>query len=265
MENRNTKQEQYEDAALTLLMDEHASQEGRSLLEAFAKAQETGEAPQWDAELESRCQKQMQKARRERSAKVCLSAVARLSSKVAVWAVVLICVISVTILAVDANGEVQKERFLENCCQLSDMEDRYIVHLRICYSRKEQDVDAVKQVMAGLEEQGYELALEYTCGAHLFGKNVRGIYNEYTNAQGNVVRLETRPPISGKIIRYKSNLEGYDVKEMRFLGYDMVMFQKGSVRELFWMDDMEALCYCLYADALSETDFWDLVYALAVD
>ena len=35
------------------------------------------------------------------------------------------------------------------------------------------------------------------------------------------------------------------------------------MRKIFWLDDAEGLCYSLYADGLSESDFWNLVYALA--
>ena len=101
-----------------------------------------------------------------------------------------------------------------------------------------------------------------------------GLYSLYQNSQGQTVRLDCCVPMSGQVIIYKngcvpfsehasSRNDSCTAQEVVYLGYDMLLVEWKNARQIYWLDDEEGLRYCLYADGLTERQFWDLVYDLA--
>ena len=173
----------------------------------------------------------------------------------------LLALVTATVLKTDADSHIHIDRYLQNACSLSELKTRYIVHVRLFPGSENQNVDAISKVMAGLAAKGYHKTQEYVNHSATADRPATGLYSCYENAQGQTVTLNSRVPLSGIIIVYKQ--EGLYATQVEHLGYKMVLVEQGSSRQLYWLDDAEGLCYSLYTDGLSESEFWDLVYGLA--
>lgn len=256
MENRSIKREQYETAALTLLMDEHAQCDGNRLLREFNCAQAKGDAVPMPEMMDKKCQKRIRKALRREQSRVFFRKVSPIASKVAVFAFAVILVSAVTILAADAGGLIWETESPWAGYFISDHEDSITVHFGFSEKTKQQDADTISQIMAEYIPEGYTRAVEYSTYAW---DSTAGIYSMYKDEAGNMVKLSTRSPKVGLVKVYK---EGAAVTEISYLGNEMVLLERDSSRQVLWMDAEEGLYYSLYADALSEEEFWDLVFEL---
>ena len=171
---------------------------------------------------------------------------------------ILVPVAAATIVAVDADNQVSIDRFLKNGCSLSEMEDRYVIHFRLYPAKKAQDHEKVSQLMRQFVPQAYTLTQEYQ--EDFGGGFTPGLYSRYTDGEGHTVRLTSNQPLSGKLIIYK---DGCTATEISYMGYDMVLVEWEDAREIHWLDDEEGLRYSVYADGLTERQFWDLVFEIA--
>ncbi len=258
MENRNTKLEQYEDAALALVMDEHAMESGRQLLSEFEQAKINGEVSAFPAQQNEKNLALIRKTFRKQHLRENLRKLSHIGSKVALWLLVLTSAIFAGIHVADANDQIYIDRHTKNRCSVSEMSDRYVIHIRFLPSTKDQDHDAISKIMSSLTSLGYTKITEYT--EDLGGLVKPGLYSLYQNSQGQSVRLDSCGPISGKVVVQK---DGCTVQEVLYVDYDMILVEWKDAVEIYWLDDAEGLRYCLYAEGLTDRQFWDLVYDLA--
>jgi len=249
------------DEALLQLMEQHAQQDGQRLWQEYEDACNDGTQQPISKELDRACKEQIMEtlsgdSRRERRSWI-LNAL----SRVAVIMLTLTILVSMTLSGAEADSDIHVDRFLQHACSLSEMQNRYVIHLRRYPGSEVQDVEAVSKAMSNLESKGYWRYWEYTNYRATEERPAMGLYSEYHNAQGQKIWLECRVPISGIVVVYKDG-DTY-ASAVDCLGYNMVLVERTGSRQIFWLDDAEGLCYCLYAEGLSESDFWDLVYTLA--
>lgn len=257
MNRSEEKLEQFEEAALVLVMDEYAKEDGNRILRDYEQACETGQQPVLPAELDEKLHATVNSQRKANQRKQKLHRLGRLAGKVAVFLLMLMPLLTATIVVVEANSQVYVERSLKQGCSLSDTEDQYIIHFRIFPNWQEHEPAKLSRIMESLTARGYRKVKE-------FGVNIKwmkgGMYNEYCNSEGKIVTLTTAKPISGKLIIEK---DGCTAEELSYLGYDMVLIRGEDSMSLYWLDVEEGMYYVLFSDGLSEKRFWDLVYELA--
>lgn len=247
--------------ALMQLMEHHAQQDGQCLWQEFEAACDAGNNPTVSDSLDRACKFRIrehfsEKTWRERHPKI-FSTIFRWAACV----VLLLAMVMTTVLKTDADSNIHVDRYLEKACSLSELKTRYIIHVRLFPGSENQDVEGIAKVMSGLTAKGYHKTREYVNHSATADRPAAGLYSCYENAQGQTVILNSRVPMSGIIIVYKQ--EGLYATQVEHLGYKMVLVEHGSSRQLYWLDDAEGLCYSLYTDGLSESEFWDLVYGLA--
>ena len=257
----NKRKWQPGEESLKLLMTNHSREEGQCLWEAYEKTVNSENAPAVPEHLDQACKEDIKeyfskKPKEKRHSKV-LSTISRLAA----CAALALIIVTATLLSADADSNIHVDRFLQNSCSLSELKNRYVIHLRLYPGSETQDVDAIRKVMESLTAKGYSLQQEYTNHSATAEHGEMGLYSLYKNEQGQTVRLDCRKPLSGVIIVYKQ--EDTYASQSEHLGYNMIMVEEGSSRQIHWLDDAEGLCYSLYTDGLSESDFWDLVYGLA--
>ena len=257
MEKRDNKLELYEDAALALVMDEHAQEAGQQLLEQFEQAKAKGETPSFSQQQDDKNRELIRRNFQKEKHREILKKLYRIGSKAALWLLLLTSVALATIHVADANDQIYIDRYMKNRCSFSEMSDRYVVHIRFLPSSEDQDHDAIREVMSGLTDLGYSMVSEYT--EDLGGLVKPGLYSRYQNSQGQTVRLDSCAPLSGRVIFYKN---GGSAHEVIYLGYDMILVEWKDGKQIYWLDDAEGLRYSLYAEGLSDQQFWDLVYDL---
>lgn len=233
--------------ALARLMERHAREDGARLWREYeascaARKKTVTETP----------------VKRSRSiGKNTLSAISRLAA----CAVLLLVFVTATFLKADADSHIYVDRYLKNSCSLSELKNRYIIHVRLFPGSEVQDTQAIADVMDSVIQKGYQLKQSYCNHNATKDRPAVGLFRSYENDQGQQIRLESRVPLSGVIIVYKSG--GAHAVQVEHLGYNMVLVEKGNSRQIFWLDDAEGLCYSLYTEGLMESEFWDLVYGLA--
>ena len=255
----NKKQLDREEKQLAQLMEAYARDDGEQLWQEYEAAVNAGNTETVSDALDNCLRRQLDRQLEEK--KKVRSKFFGAASRIAVCAMLLLVLTAVTLLHADADTDIQIERFLQNACSLSELENRYLIHMRRYPGKEEQDVEAIRQVMAELISRGYTMQQEYVNHPAYDGQGDMGLYSLYRNEQGQTVRLDSRKPITGLVVIRKE--EGLYVSQLQCMGYNMVLTEKGNQRRIYWLDDAEGLRYDLYADGLPESEFWNLVYALA--
>jgi len=250
------------DEALLQLMEQHAQRDGQRLWQEYEDACHGGNQQPIPKDLDRACKNQIRdsfsgSSRSERHSGL-VNAISRVAAVVLLLVVILV---SIPLSGAEADSDIHVDRFLQHACSLSEMQNRYVIHLRRYPGSEVQNVEAIRGIMAELTQKGYTLQQEYTNHNATPERDAMGLYSIYRNEQGQKVELNCRMPISGLIVVHKE--EGLYASKIQCVGYDMVLVEQGALRKIFWLDDAEGLCYSLYADGLSESDFWNLVYALA--
>lgn len=247
--------------ALLQLMEQHAQQDGQRLWQEYEDACNDGTQHPITKELDRACKEQIRltfsdDSRRERHSRI-LNAL----SRVAVVLLLLSVLVGITLSGAEADTDIHVDRFLQHACSLSEMQNRYVIHMRRYPGSEVQNVAAIQAVMAEMTSKGYALQQEYINHPAYNGRGDMGLYSRYRNEQGQTIRLDCRKPITGLIVIRKT--EGLHASQVQCMGYDMVLVEQGNWRRIYWLDDAEGLCYDLYTDGLPESEFWNLVYALA--
>ena len=257
----NKKKWQPGENDLQELMTDHARREGQQLWDDYEAAVNQGNAPAPSRELDLVCREAIHEHFSDKKQNTRSHRALGTLSRWAACIVLVLGMLTATLLSADADSHIHIDRYLQNACSLSELKTRYIVHVRLFPGTENQNVDALSKVMAGLTAKGYSLQQEYVNHSATAERPATGLYSCYENAQGQQVRLNSRVPMSGIIIVYKQ--EGLYATQVEHLGYKMVLVEQSGSRQLYWLDDTEGLCYSLHTEGLSESEFWDLVYALA--
>lgn len=236
--------EQYEDAALSLLMDEYANEEGERLLKEFEEAKKNGDLLEMPAELDAKCRKLIDQTFAKMERKERLKRIGKSVAKVAVLTLILLGTLSTMVMSVEAfrvpvlnfllspNGKYQSVLF-----------DGEI----------DKDSSYSSGVVFNLESNiplGYEIVQR-----DFLPDNSAMIC--YMNAQGDILSLGIMPA-SGEI-----NIDAEDTQyiELEIEGHNTLFLDKDGYY-LLWWDVEQEIMYTLFANAIDEAMFMKIAYSI---
>lgn len=237
--------EQYEDAALALLMDEYAEDEGERLLREFEEAEKNGEIPEIPPELDETCKRLIHNtfAKQERTTKV--KKLGKIISKAAVFLLVFPGLSAATVLCVDAL-RVPVLNFILG------QTDRYSSLTTDIKNNGEdfQSELADKMYNAPIPDS-YDLILEeyYDDGS---------ITICYQNQDGYVISFMCMHSMGILNI----DTENAETTELELYDYHAFFTNKDGYH-LVWIDSTLDIMYELYANGIDIDTFWTIAYTLA--
>ena len=243
-EHRQQLVEQYEEAAISLLMDEYAEADGARLLQEYEAAVRNKDLPEIPVDLDEKCRKLIEKSFTKQEHKLRINRVRRIAAKAAVVVLTLFGLSTITVLSVDAL-RIPVLNFL------MDQSGRYSTG---AFDNNIDTEDAaadstVIQFENNLPD-GYEV-VQYDFG------DTSGLVL-CVNKENNIIYLEVDRTTGGLNV----DTEDSEYKELDFHGYSAA-FQDKEGYSLMWLDDQRQTVYTLFANGLEESIFWRLAYAIA--
>lgn len=248
---RETLKEQYEEAALSLMMDEIAEEKGQALLRQFDLSAQAGELPELPYALDEKnkhlirdtFQKQQRKARLRLAAK-------RL-------AVTCVYVLAFFGLAATLINSVDALRIYAGNFLLSQ-DERFSTILLSDEAKKERQEDQ-KQTLTMMERltmapipPGYELMIEQCLENGM-------IFMCLMNQEEDIIQFTTYK-LKDSVINFDT--EDAKVTETEICGHAATFIEKDEYR-LLWLDEENGLVYDLYASNMDYYLFWEIAEVLA--
>lgn len=235
--------EQYEDLALSMLMEDYAQAEGERLLREFEEAERNGELPEMPEELDRKCRNLIETSFAKQARGQRLKKIVRMASKAAVYAAVFLGLSTITILSVDALR-------MPVLNFLMDQSGRYST---VVYQN-----DPVTQIPEGdpvlvrFENnlpKGYQVIDKdiYATNGFIYCENAikESIYILYSETNCGL-------NIDAEITNYI---------DMDFAGRKAVFWDKEGYH-LMWLEDDIHMVYTFLATDLDERSFWKLAYTV---
>lgn len=238
--------EQYEDAALSLMMDRYANDDGARLLQEFEEAKARGEVPEIPPELDAKCRKLIDETFAKEQRKITFLSTAKKLSRIAACALVLLGICTVTVLSVEAIRVPVLNFLLKHTERSTSMQlsDQY--HL-VEESYTYEELAVLESVIPS----DYEQVLQSTeeDGTHT-------VY--YQDSVGNIFSLCISPEMG--ILDY--NTEDVEQKTMTLLNHPAVFVDKDGYR-IIWINEEKSMTYNLFSNGLDSETFWEIAYAIA--
>lgn len=241
-ERRQQLMEQYEEAAISLLMDELAEAEGGELLREFEEASRDGTQVNIPEALDAKCQQLIEKTFAARQRKTAFSRLYKGVAKAAVYALVLVGILTTTVLSVEAF-RIPVMNFFYQIGERSTA---------IAYKDVEKEVQALadwnnKISFAPIPSE-YQLVLNIT------EDNGTRVLS-YENESGNPITLIVRTSTGFLNV----DTESADQKPMQLNNYEAVVIETEGIR-VVWIDPANELTFDLYAECLEADVFWKIAY-----
>lgn len=235
--------EQYEDLALSMLMEDYAEAEGERLLREFEEAERNGELPQMPEDLDRKCRNLIETSFAKQARGQRLKKIVRMASKAAVYAAVFLGLSTITILSVDALR-------MPVLNFLMDQSGRYstVVYQNDPVTEIPEGDPVLTRFESNLPE-GYRVENRNALGSYFTvfceNENQNSIYLKSTLAAGGL-------NIDAEVDVYV---------DLSFSGYEAVFWKKDGY-SLMWLDDNTEIVYTLFANGLDENAFWKFAYVL---
>lgn len=243
-ERRQQLMEQYEEAAISLLMDKLAEAEGAGLLREFEEASQNGTAMEIPAELDAKCRKLIEETFAKQKRGLRLKRIVAPIAKAAVIVLLLLGLSTATVLSVDAL-RIPVLNFL------ADQSGRY--SSVIFNNHSDAHDPASDNVAARLENnlpEGYSVVQNSIVGSS--GTIV------CSNAENHLIYLEVTQTECGLNVDTEDN----EYTNAEFGDYQAVFQDKGGYH-LRWLNENGQTVYTLVAKGISISEFWELAYAIA--
>lgn len=243
-ERRKQLLEQYEDAAMALLMDEYAEEEGARLLREFEAVELNGEFPSIPTDLDEKCRKLIDCtfARKEREAR--LKRIGKSVTKAAVFLFVFLGLSAATVFSVEAF----RTPFLNF---LLDKSERFTtVGFKDGIDIPQQASDILTELEACLPD-GYQEVVKLV-------KQDGTFTAFYQDADGHLISFEST--LSANI----KNVDTEDAKVEKVLvngSVEVMLIEKDGYRAI-WTDNTYDLIFDFYADDLQKDVFWKMTNQL---
>ena len=236
--------QQYEEAALGLLMEEYANAQGGLLLEKFRTEAEQGDMTM-PGELDAKCEKLISRAYGKTRCRRALAGIARTVGKVAVVAVALLGLASVTILSVEAWRVPVLNFFIDKG------EGYGFVNVGYYNPALKKQFEQILDKVCGAVPQGYEIISNPRV-------DEAALLIQMENKEGKLLTVEAVSESSS----IKVDTEDAEVVEMDLNGRQGYFVAKDGAY-IIWLDEGQHLVYSVYAQDLQPDEFWALVYSLA--
>lgn len=238
--------EQYEEAALALLMEEYAEAQGELLWKEYEEAAAQGNTEAMPQALKDKCHRLIQKAYKKGRNRSLLRRVFKTCAKVMVVALALFGVISATVLSVDALRVPVLNFILDHGGKFA------FVNVGFNDAGLEKQFKAmVKTVEANLPK-GYSLEeTPDTSGMSLLIRT--------KNSEGEKLTIH----VSRDTAQIKVDTENAHIQEMELEGgkKGYLIYKDGPY--IIWHDEEKGLIISVAARKIEPDDFWKLVNALA--
>lgn len=237
--------EQYEDAALSLLMDEYAEADGERLQRDFEAAEQAGAVPDVPDALDRKCRQLIQNSFNKQRRNARLRKLSQSAVKAAAFLLIFLGLATTMVLSVDALRIPLLRFFLryeEQYTSIEFDEQHNVAHPEEYILKKINNIPI---------PEGYQLTLqEINDGVILLSL--------YQNALGKEIQIETFPA-SGML-----NVDSEDAEytETTINGYQAFYIEKDGY-SIYWCDDNLQTVFTLRANGLSKDDFWKLASALS--
>lgn len=233
--------EQYEDAALSLLMDEYANEEGERLLKEFEEAKKNGDLPDMPAELDAKCRKLIDQTFAKMERKECLKRIGRSVTKAAVLVFVLLGTLSTMVMSVEAFRVPILNFFFDESERFSSV--------------KTNNSDVAESINRGIV---YRFESNMPSGFVEIQKEIKDQYSSLCYANDdNVISLSVVRS-SGELIVDTENVETTTVE---INGHSVVYIIKDGY-QLMWVDEQEESICTLFVRGLDESTFWEFAYSI---
>lgn len=245
MDNNRRQQllEQYEDIAFSLLMDDYENDEGQRLLEEFEEVQKNGEIEEIPPELDRKCRELINRSFAKQQRTLWLQRSGNFLSRVAVVALVILGIATVTVLSVDAF-RIPVLNFL------MDQSGKYSTLIFDSNDRKEQS--APNRIISNFESN---LPEGYSVLRNTYASTSGLIY--CTNQDRQVIFLDVTITERGINI----DTEDTTYHELDFGEYKAV-FSDENGYNLRWLDQSDNTIYSLYSNGLDQNTFWEFAYIM---
>ncbi len=241
-DNQNQRrQEEWDDAALGLLMNEYAEVEGEALWREFQAAEAAGK----EAEARKREDRKLRRGSRDQNRRILfLNGFGKCFKRVAVIFLVLLCLLSPAIMSVEAF----KIPVLNYIVALEKKFSGFNFGKNEYLTQEQEEV--VKLIQSEPCPEGYQFA-----GQEFDSYGRIWLYFECEGKVGIKVSIY---PSEGQI-----NVDTEDIEQipMKIHEYEAVYLQKEGHR-LMWLDAERELIFNLRALELTEDDFWRYAYTL---
>lgn len=239
--------EQYEDAALSLLMDEYANEEGERLLKEFEEAKKNGDLPEMSAELDAKCRKLIDQTFAKMERKERLKRIGKSVAKAAILVFVLLGALSTMVMSVEAfrvpvlnfffdeGGRFGSVKIDGDSKELEAINCSVVTEFQSC-------------IPSGFVEIRNEISDNYSSLLYVNEKD-----------EEMMISLNVVPTSSELII----DTEDIECTSANINGYDVVYIIEDGYR-LMWIDENGKFIYTLFARGFQESDFWELAYSIII-
>lgn len=237
--------EEYEEAAIRLLMDEYAEIEGEALWQEFEKAVADGEVPDVPKDLDEKCRKLIDSSFSKQRRKHTLIRTTTAIARFAACFCIILGLTTVTVLSVDAFRIPVLNFFMEISSKYSS----------VSFDESDTTTDIHNHILERVSgapiSEGYQLAAQnmYDDGTISF---------LYQNENGYLITLEVRPS-QGKLYY---DTEDATQTDKELCGHSAIFIEKDGFR-IIWTNETQDVTFDLFSNGLEENAFWKLAYYLA--
>lgn len=243
-EHRQQLVEQYEEAAISLLMDEYAEADGARLLQEYETAVQNKDLPEIPAELDEKCRKLIEKSFAKQERKMRLKRIRKFAAKAAMVVLTLFGLSTITVLSVDAL-RIPVLNFL------MDQSGRYST---VVFGNNIDKEDVATNSTAIQFEnnlpEGYQIVKNSFSGAS-------GTIT-CEDSSNHIIYLQIAKTDGGLNV----DTEGEEYQQQDFGEYAAAFKEKDGYY-LMWLDRKSQTVYTLFANGLPIDAFWELAYATA--
>ena len=245
MENKyeDNLREDVESLAFSMIMEEYSKEEGIWLLQEYEELEKNGELMAMPPELDRKCRELISKTLRKQLFMSWMKRTTKSLARVAILALVLVGVASVTVLSVD-SFRIPVLNFL------MDESGKYgTVVFDSIHSTSVSSIDRILNNFESNLPEGYSVQRNQRTATDGL------IY--CTNGNNDVIFLEVASTGSGINI----DTEDTHYTEVSFMEYTAIFSSKEGFR-LRWLDEYSNLVYSLYSSALDYDSFWELAHII---
>lgn len=247
MDNQRRQQlvEQYEEIALSLLMDDYANEEGARLMKEFEEAQKNGEISEMPAELDEKCRKLIVKTFAKQERRVRLTRFGKTVAKAAVIVLVALGLLTTTVMSVDALRIPVLNFFIDQSGRFGAI--------------------TIEQTTNEIESINRSVMTEFESSIPGGFYETQRINTEqfmslcYADEFGNVISLDVVCGSDESVI----DMENTDFTTVEINGYSAVYIKNDRYR-LIWTGIDGDYIYTLGAKGIEESAFWELAYSIII-
>lgn len=244
-DRRDQLQEQYEEAAFSLLMDQYAEEEGKRLLLEFEEAERKGDVPEIPPELDEKCLQLIKGTFAKKRRKDRIRRIARKLTSAAALVLLFLGLATTLVMSVDAIRIPVMNFFLYNETQYSSLflgEDRNPVPFQ---------ENITSKIKSAPLPSDYELIIDRSEDNGTF-------FLCYQNTEGHLISFTTYLPDCA--LNYDT--ENIVQTELTIYDHPAFFIVKDGYR-VIWLDSDENMACDFYATNLDENLFWEIVYIIA--